>query len=78
MQEAWRSEVVSQKLRVLGKSEKWWVRLWVAEFMRQLPELRNEETWEQLREDPDPLVRERATRAVFKSATEPANDKSER
>lgn len=53
--------LLSEKLKTLATSTKWWVRLWVVELLRQEPDLRNDEMWKRLQQDPCGVVGTRTT-----------------
>lgn len=59
MQDRWKSDTFEAELERLSRSKKWWIRLWTAEFIRQVPRLGSQQLRDELSNDPDPVVRER-------------------
>lgn len=50
-----------QSLQKLSINDKWWIRLWVAEFLKLSPELRDQSVWKRLQEDRCEVVRQSVT-----------------
>lgn len=65
------SQKIAVELELLVQSEKWWVRLWVVELLRQVPALRTESVWNMLQEDGCDVVRERTKAPLISHSSSP-------
>lgn len=61
-QPEWDKKALSEELARLSKDPKWWVRLWVVEVLKQLPELEGQAILVRLKSDPNEYVRDRITK----------------
>ena len=62
-QSEWDTKKLRTEFERLSRNQKWWVRLWVIETLKQLPELEEESILEGFKTDPNESIRERLLKA---------------